>query len=319
MICMNGKGLTIGGCLKSSRGPAGLYNAGCLKGSTGGGGRLAKAALCSLLLAAVALLPMAPGAEAQQKQVILDEPKLWGYAESLFNQGEYYRAVSEYWRLLQFFPQGEHGPAARLRIGQALLWGGEPAQAIAHLNAVGGHAALAAQQDDVLYLKGLSRLELDRGRPYPLRQQSIEYALKDLRAISPGWRGAGQVRGFLQAMGDPPQLPVKSPALAGALSAVLPGSGSFYVGRYAEGSLAFFVTALFVAASVEAFEDDREGAGLVLGSLGLAFYGGSILAAVNGAHKFNDGASSLYLSRQQQKFGIVVDRGGLAAAFKTTY
>ena len=319
---MSGNGRYKGGCLKGNERP---YISGCLKGSrggadhTGGGGRLAKAALCSLLLAALTFLPLPPGAKARQKQVILDEPKLWSYAESLFHQGEYYRAVSEYWRLLQFFPEGEQGPAARLRIAQALLWGGEPAQAIDHLNTVGSHAALSPYQDDVFYLKGLSRLELDRERPYPLRQEAIASALKDLRAISPGWRGAGQVQGFLRAMDDPPELPEKSPALAGTLSAVLPGSGSFYVGRYAEGSLAFFVTALFIAASVEAFEDDREGAGLVLGSLGLAFYGGSILAAVNGAHKFNDGAGSQYLFQQQRKFGIVVDRTGLAGAFKTTY
>ena len=100
---------------------------------------------------------------------------------------------------------------------------------------------------------------------------------------------------------------------------MVPGSGSFYVGRYAEGSLAFFVTALLIYASVDAFEKDKEGLGALLGSLGIAFYGGSILAAVNGAHKLNDGVKAAYLQQQRQKFGIVVDRTGLAGAFKTTY
>ena len=275
--------------------------------------------LSAVLLSMMAQLFLAQSLLAQDSKVVLDEGKLWNYAESLFTRGEYYRAISEYWRLLHFFPEGGREADARLRIGQALLRGSEPGEALRHLDAMAAAPALAERMDDLRYLRGLGRLEFEAGRPYPLREASIGRALDELRAIGPGWRGGAQVRGFLNAMEDPPELPEKSPGFAGTLSAVLPGSGSFYVGRYAEGSLAFFVTALFIFASVEAFEDDRDGAGLVLGSLGLAFYGGSILAAVNGAHKFNDGAKSTYLQQQRQKFGIVVQPGGLAGAFRATY
>ena len=124
---------------------------------------------------------------------------------------------------------------------------------------------------------------------------------------------------FVEAVENPPELPEKSPWLAGTLSAVLPGSGSFYVGRYAEGSLAFFATAVLIYGAVNAFEEDKEGLGAVLGALGLAFYGGSILAAANGAHKFNDRGRSAYLAGQRNRFGIVVDRAGLAGAFQRSF
>ena len=290
------------------------------RGGAAGYALVNAAAACKhILLTALLLLLLTPALQAQDRRVVLNEGKLWRYAQSLFDRGEYYRAVSEYWRLLHFFPQGARDADARLRIGQALLWGGEPAQALRHFESTAEAPSLAERGDDLRYLRGLSRLELEPERPYPLREQTIGHALADLRAIDPAWRGSGQVGGFLKAMEEPPELPEKSPGFAGALSAVLPGSGSFYVGRYAEGSLAFFITALFIAASVEAFEDDREGAGLVLGSLGLAFYGGSILAAISGAHKFNDGTKAAYLAQQRRKFGIVIDRTGLAGAFRTTY
>ena len=43
------------------------------------------------------------------------------------------------------------------------------------------------------------------------------------------------------------------------------------------------------------------------------------IAAANGAHKFNDSAKAAYLRQQRQRFGIVIDRAGLAGAFKTSF
>ena len=275
----------------------------------GSGGNLAREAILAAMKT-----------QAQEGQrLVLNEGQVWGFAESLFKGGEYYRAISEYRRLIHFFPDSPHYPAARLRIGEALLRGGEAGRAIGHFDTLADDPAMAPGLGTVRYLRGLSRLELEREQPYPLREEGIAAALRDFKAIDPAWPGRRRVEGFVEAVENPPELPEKSPWLAGTLSAILPGSGSFYVGRYAEGSLAFFVNAVLIYGAVNAFEEDKEGLGVVLGALGLAFYGGSIYAAANGAHKFNDGAKSAYLAGQRTRFGIVVDRTGLAGAFQRSF
>ncbi len=112
-------------------------------------------------------------------------------------------------------------------------------------------------------------------------------------------------------------------ATTGALltpdQAVIPGAGSAYVGRWSEAALAFFLTGVFIYATVTSFERDQVAAGTVFGALALAFYGGSIWAAVGGAHKFNDRHRTEYLAQQRTKFGIVVRGRGVGAAFERNF
>lgn len=265
------------------------------------------------------LLLRPPHLAAQDGAVMLDEGRLWAFAEDLLRRGEYYRAVTEYKRLLHFFPDGKQRQPARLRVGEALLLGGEAARAANHFEAALRDGWMAPRADDIRYLLALSRLETGPRRPYPLREGEIGRALADLRSISEAWPGQARVAGFVGALSGPPELPQKSPWLAGGLSAVLPGTGSFYVGRYAEGSLALFVNALLFYGTTDALARQRDGLATVLGSLALAFYGGSIYAAANGAHKFNGRARAAYLNQQRIRFGIVVERGGLAGVFRKRF
>ena len=257
-----------------------------------------------------------PPAAAGAGTLVLSAPALWNYAEQLLRDGEYFRAISEYQRLLHFFPASPHARAARLRIGEAHLHGGEPEQAAATFSALLEAPELAPLQPALHYLRGLSRLEEGRDQPYTLREPRIAAALADLRAIPAGWQSEAQVPDFLAAMDAPHGVPSRSPWLAGGLSAVLPGAGSFYVGNSAEGALAFVVNALFISATVTAFRHDKEGLGVVLGVGALAFYGGNIYAATNGAHRFNDQARAAYLAQQRTRFGLVLQPGGLAGVLR---
>lgn len=261
----------------------------------------------------------AGGAGGAGAELTLGEREVWGFAEFLLGQGEYYRAITEYRRQLHHFPSGELSAAARLRIGQALLLGGEPGRAIGHLEGLADDPALEPHGDSIHYLSGLSWLELEWGRPYPMMEEAVTKSLGELKAISPGWPDYQRTAAFVKAMEERPELPEKSPWLAGGLSAVVPGSGSFYVGRYAEGSLALFVNTLLIYSTLNALEREQEGLALVVGSLALAFYGGSIYAAANGAHKFNSRQQTAYLEKQRSRFGIIVERGRLAGAFRQSF
>lgn len=265
------------------------------------------------------------GRTQEEGRIFLDDAAVWEFAESLYRAGEYYRAISEYQRLIHFFPRSPQATEAQLRIGLAYLQGAEPERALEHIAALREgpegpeDTALAGRGDDLRYLLGLSLLERDRGRPYPLRLEGIEAALAEFRAIAPDWPERSRVADFVEAMEQPPELPEKSPFLAGTFSAVIPGTGSAYVGRWSEAALAFFLTGIFIYATVTSFERDQVAAGTVFGALALAFYGGSIWAAVGGAHKFNDRHRTEYLAQQRTKFGIVVRGRGVGAAFERNF
>ncbi|MBI4081200.1 MAG: outer membrane protein assembly factor BamD [Candidatus Lambdaproteobacteria bacterium] len=276
-------------------------------------------ALVVALVPALALGTAPPLRAQQPERLTLGEPELWSFAESLYRQGEHFRAISEYRRLVFFFPQGANALDARIRIGQAYLRGGEPRRALDAFGDVLRDPSAAAAHDRARYGRGLSWLELEPERPYPLRAPAIASALEEFRALAPAWPGRERVTGFVAATEHPPPLPAKSPLLAGALSAVVPGTGSFYVGRYAEGSLALFVTGVLAYAAGSSFRADQPAAGTVFGAAALAFYGGSIYAAASGAHKFNDRTRAAYLERQRQRFGIVLAPAGVAGAFSVDF
>jgi hypothetical protein len=253
--------------------------------------------------------------QAPDQRLILSETSLWALADAFFTEGEYYRAVTEYKRLLFYFPDGVHRADAQERIAQALLLGGEPRQALQY-----AHGRLAgaegAQRDRWLVWDALGWMDLDGEKPMPLRGPNIANALTDLKAVSPESPAHDRIAGFVQAAETPTDVPHKSPALAGTLSAVVPGAGSLYVGRPSEAALSFFVNALLISGTVTAFHEHQDSLGVGLGVLALAFYGGSIYAAVSGAHKFNDQADAEYLDQQRMRFGLVLERGRIGAAFQ---
>ncbi|MFI5401187.1 MAG: hypothetical protein ACHQZQ_09075 [SAR324 cluster bacterium] len=289
--------------------------------------RLRAAGTWLRLLAAAAvsvacLAGAAPCAQAQapsaDRIIQVGEAQVWSLAESLFAEGEYYRAITEYKRLLSYFPGGAHDSAAQERIAQALLLGGEPRLALGTIGAR-PEAETDGARNRWLVLRAMARMDLDWGGPAPPPRENLERALADLEAVSPEYPGAAGVAGFVQAMQAPPELPSKSPALAGTLSAVLPGAGSLYVGRPAEAALSFVVNALLISGTVTAFQQRQDGLGVGLGVLALAFYGGNIYAAVSGAHKFNDRAEAEYLDAQRTRFGLVLQRGKIGAAFQRDF
>lgn len=270
---------------------------------------------------------------AGENRLVLSDKQLWAYAESLLRLGEYYRAISEYKRLRFFFPKSLLAQRAALRMGEAYLLGGEPGEAIALANrllpengkpAQGGESARQHSEQPaskalapsllapMRFLRGVAWLELEELKPYPLREGHIAAALDDLRLLPKDWSGTTRIRGFVRAMDAPPDLPEKSPWLAGGMSALLPGLGSVYVGRYSEASLALFANAVFIYAAVDAKRKERHGLALVLGTAALTLYGGNIYAAANGAHKHNDLTRSGYLQQQRMHFGLVPRPGGWA-------
>jgi hypothetical protein len=90
-----------------------------------------------------------------------------------------------------------------------------------------------------------------------------------------------------QSIGGTWEIPRRSPALAGTMSAIIPGTGQIYSGRLSDGASAFFVNGLLAALNWQlAKREIWSGVGIV-GFVQLGFFGGNIFSAINSAHKFN--------------------------------
>ncbi|MCU0414008.1 MAG: hypothetical protein MUE91_06360 [Ignavibacteriaceae bacterium] len=79
----------------------------------------------------------------------------------------------------------------------------------------------------------------------------------------------------------------KSPALAGVLSAIIPGSGKMYVSEWGDGITALVVTSLFAFLAYDNFNADHNTRAWIFTGLGAFFYAGNIYGSVASAQIFN--------------------------------
>ena len=83
------------------------------------------------------------------------------------------------------------------------------------------------------------------------------------------------------------QVPYRSPGLAGTLSAVLPGAGQAYTGKWGEAASALFVNGALIAAGWQLARRDLWFGFSLVAALEFGFYGGNIVSAVGRAKRFN--------------------------------
>ena len=81
--------------------------------------------------------------------------------------------------------------------------------------------------------------------------------------------------------------PYKSSALAGLISAVVPGSGKMYVGEWGDGITAFLVTGLLAFLAYDNFQADHTTRAWIFSGLGAFFYAGNIYGSIAAAQIFN--------------------------------
>ena len=107
----------------------------------------------------------------------------------------------------------------------------------------------------------------------------------------------------------------KSPWVAGALAAALPGAGHLYLGRKRDAGLAFAVNGAFIGATVEAIDKGNDALAGALAAIELIWYSGNIFSAVSLSHKHNrmqrEGLlNDIRLSRPLPPYPFPVDLSG---------
>ncbi len=263
-----------------------------------------------------------PAVEAPHREVLQ-------FAYSLMDHGDYYRAITELERYSFLEPGAPETWSANLAIGRAYELGGKASDAATWLQRMQGLTTTPQLRADLLvelayarYLAGSSQVASDDLERFLGDAQSSGEASHDTRERARyllGWtyltssrlpEAAETFRAIdlpyskslaLDVLGGT-ELPHKSPVLAGALSAVVPGLGHVYLGQPFIGLAAFGWNALFGFATYDALHRKIWGVGSVLAGLELLWYGGAIFGAVSGAQKYNRDAELNFLDTMKSHY-----------------
>jgi tetratricopeptide (TPR) repeat protein len=243
----------------------------------------------------------------------LREKEIRKFSTELFATGDYYRAITEARRYLSLFPKGERSEAMAKLIGDAYLMSHEWAEAVAAYDEFFMHFPASPLTGTVIFHKAIALLKqggtAEAERLFQLilsgadhekkseaarweilllirqnRFDDAEKLLKD-RMLRPEIENeTGHIEKLLKEKKD---ARYKSPETAGALSALLPGTGQFYNERYRDGVYSFLLNTLFIFAAYKAYESGNYGLGAILTLFEIGWYTGGIYGAVGGAHKYN--------------------------------
>lgn len=249
------------------------------------------------------------------------------FGDWLAGRGDYYRAIGEFQRAAFLAADGCGAEPVALRVARAYALGDQPEEAaeVARPLARGaGLPALRAEATLVLAWArhragdgdgaiSLARAVAEDADPALARRGRLVLSLallgagghdrEALEVLAP-LAGVGEVAGpaaaLAAAAGRLATAPRKSPALAGVLSAVLPGLGQVYVGEPWAGAAALAVNGLFTFAAVDAFRGGHPGLGAVAVAVESLWYGGAIFGAVSGAHRRNRDVRTLALGELER-------------------
>jgi TolA-binding protein len=246
-------------------------------------------------------------------QITLDSDEQFRFAEQTMEKGDYLRAVVEFERFLQFFPEDKNAPKARLLIARCYMKAKDYEAARKSLSETLNTYKGTPTGGKALFLMGESYYEqglyeeaeryfkgLLAAHSAPGLKNSAAYRLAWIQMKIGKWQEASETFKTVES-GSPlypnardlsvkslegESLPSKDPTTAGALS-VVPGLGHAYCERYKDGLVAFLLNGVFIWATMEAFHEDQDVLGAILGFIELGFYSGTIYSAVNSAHKHN--------------------------------
>jgi tetratricopeptide (TPR) repeat protein len=258
------------------------------------------------------------------------------FADTLFEEGDYFRAITEYRRAIHESEDGAGSNELWFLIGQSYLRAKRYSEAMevfsrlvkletdttlqrrsryqmgmTYLMAGTSHSArkeflaLLEEPDDAGFRKDRTTLALAATWFQERDWEQAAATLEGFEESHPGsalLETAALVKANALAAED---LPRKSPFLAGLLSAVVPGLGQFYEGRWGDGIQALLITGVFGAATAASLYAEYHNnysdyvVPSLVGSGFLVFYGANIYGAVNGARMSNIMASHRHVKETQ--------------------
>jgi len=259
-----------------------------------------------------------------------DNAKIFEFAERLYGERDYFRAITEYKRFIFLAPESELIETCYFRICESYFGAGRWQDTIDSIETFFSRYPASHLAHDALLLKGRAEKKLRRYHEAlssferaisfsfgPLRDKAyFESALvyvelenwamaRDAFAhISEGSVLYPKAYIFSSGLAEVSKIPHKSPAFAGTCAAIIPGAGHLYTERPRDALVAFLLNAAFIWAAVELFQDDNYVAGGVVTFFELGWYTGNIYSAVGSAHKYNKRAKNEFIHTLKERSNI---------------
>ncbi len=272
---------------------------------------------------------------AAQGQQGLSPDQVMSFADYLFEEGDYYRAITEYERFIFVFPQNPRVKKARFQIALSYFKGGKYVQAVERFRVLAEQFPAEETGRNALYMLAetyYQRKDYDQAiemyekflTSYPsdpqadaarikkgwcyMREGNWKEAAEEFRKLPPDSPLHDQGAGLAENAEHYPEIERKSPYVAGGLSAVLPGAGQLYVGRKTDAVAAFLLNGTFIWATAEAYHNENYVTAGILLFFESGWYLGNIYNAASSAHKYNRQAEEKYMENLQGQYGISLYR-----------
>lgn len=243
----------------------------------------------------------------------LREREIYKFSLELFQDAEYYRAITEAKRYISLFPQGKKVENMYKLIGDCYLMAREWSDAIDAYNQFLKHFSKSQYVNQILFNKGICLVkEKKYTEAKSVFQEIIESANPVRKNEAIKWKilllihnnnfeeldrllndefirkELGKTISIIEkTVTVKREVKYKSPELAVFMSCLLPGSGQFYSERYKDGIYSFVLNGLFIAGTYFAVDNENYPVAGILIIFELGWYSGNIYSAANGAHKYN--------------------------------
>jgi tetratricopeptide (TPR) repeat protein len=258
----------------------------------------------------------------------IDEKTQIGLGDYFFQDGDYYRAITEYKRFLFLFPQGLRVEEALWKITSSYFEGKKWEEALSAADDLLAKFPASPWAPEALLLKGrcwAEKKDYSQARSFfhqaeeaapgkavaseaqwqialsYVREERWKEAASEFRKVNPNSKLYPKADFFAQGLDRIDEAPQKSPTAAGILAALLPGAGHLYSERYRDAAIALALNGAFIWGIVEAFEHRNYAVGGILTFFELGWYSGNIYSAVSSAHKYNRNKKKEYLDRLEKE------------------
>ena len=254
-----------------------------------------------------------------------------GFADSLFEEGDYLNAAYEYKRLLFLHPDAPRMDFIAFRIAASYQNAGKLEHAIrayqflidtypksvlverAKNNIAQGHLLSGDSEQGLASLKrflsehkesslaprvqfAIGMLFMDKGE-----WTQASRAWSDVYSTYPESPFAQVSERLARTIKNADTLPLRSPTVAGVLSALIPGSGQVYSGRTVDGLYTFVGMVVLGSASFYYADQERYEVAVPVGVLSMFFYGNGIYQSIQSARIFNVRYEEQFRNRLQQE------------------
>ena len=272
-------------------------------------------------LAVILLLVFLPTAHSQE----FKKSELLDFADSLFQEEDYLNAVHEYRRYIFLFPNEHNSDFVQFRLAASYQNAGRLASAIqAYQLLIDTYPTSPLMQRA---RSNIAQCQLLDGKKevairslqqflseYPhsdlapraqfmiatvqMEEKNWEEASKTWEQISvkyPNTRFAEASDRLTRMVRSSKLMPKRSPTFSGLLSAVIPGLGQVYSGRFLDGLQSLTVVGTISAGTAYYINQEQYDVAIPVGLLGLFFYAGNVYGGVRAAKTFNSSQEGKFL------------------------